>query len=63
MDEFYGRAIRFIIEKELTTPEAARRLAISDKTFWPGCFRRDMGSWRGTREPSYAVTDIKPGVS
>jgi transposase-like protein len=51
--EFREQAVRLVLEQDLTTPEAARRLAMSDKTLcklgvsssaWPA---RDTG-----REPT-----------
>ena len=30
--EFREQAVRLVLEQDLTTPEAARRLAMSDKT-------------------------------
>jgi transposase len=41
--EFREQAVRLVLEQDLTTPEAARRLAMSDKTLANWVFRARRG--------------------
>lgn len=45
--EFRERAVRLVLEQTCTIPEAARRLAMSDKTLATGCFERGTEHSRG----------------
>ena len=61
--EFREQAIRLVLEQELTIPEEARRLTMSDKTLANWVFRARHGrlAWLGeTRRP---VTDLEAEVS
>ena len=41
--EFREQAVRLVLEQDLTTPEAARRLTMSDKTLANWVFRARRG--------------------
>lgn len=61
--EFREQAVRLVSEQALTTPEAARRLAMSDKTLanWVHKARHGtLAGMDGTRKP---VTELEAEVS
>lgn len=61
--EFREQAVQLVREQELTIPEAARRLAMSDKTLANWVFRARRGQLAtlgGSRQP---VTDFEAEVS
>ena len=61
--EFREQAVRLVREQELTIPEAARRLSVSDKTLsnWVVKARHgQLASLDGNRKP---VTDLEAEVS
>ena len=61
--EFREQAVRLVREQELTIPEAARRLSVSDKTLSNWVFKARHGqlaSLDGNRKP---VTDLEAEVS
>jgi transposase len=55
--EFREQAVQLVQDQELTIPEAARRLAMSDKTLANWVFRARQGE---TRRP---VTELEAEVS
>ncbi|MBS0182810.1 MAG: IS3 family transposase [Nitrospira sp.] len=55
--------MRLVLEQELTTPEAARRLAISDKTLANWVFRARHGRLAGLGETRRPVTELEAEVS
>jgi transposase len=61
--EFREQAVRLVLEQELTTPEAARRLAISDKTLANWVFRARHGRLAGLNETRRPVTELEAEVS
>ena len=61
--EFREQAVQLVLEQELTTPEAARRLAISDKTLANGVFRARRGQLAKLGESRRPVTDLEAEVS
>jgi transposase len=61
--EFREQAVRLVLEQELTTPEAARRLAMSDKTLANWVFRARHGRLAGLGETRRPVTDLEAEVS
>jgi transposase len=61
--EFREQAVRLVIEHELTVPEAAKRLSMSDKTLMNWVFRArhgKLGEMGANRKP---VTDLEAEVS
>lgn len=61
--EFREQAVRLVIEQELTVPEAAKRLSMSDKTLMNWVFRArhgKLGEMGANRKP---VTDLEAEVS
>ena len=61
--EFREQAVRLVREQELTIPEAARRLSVSDKTLSNWVFTARHGQLArldGNRKP---VTDLEADVS
>ena len=61
--EFREQAVRLVLEQDLTIPETARRLSMSDKTLSNWVFPVRHGQWarlNGTRKP---VTDLEAEVS
>jgi transposase len=61
--EFREQAVQLVLEQELTTPEAARRLAISDKTLANWVFRARRGQLAKLGESRRPVTDLEAEVS
>ena len=61
--EFREQAVRLVLEQELTTPEAARRLAISGKTLANWVFRARHGRLAGLGETRRPVTELEAEVS
>jgi transposase len=61
--EFREQAVRLVLEQELTTPEVARRLAISDKTLANWVFRARRGQLAMLGESRRPVTDLEVEVS
>ena len=61
--EFREEAVRLVLEQKLTTPEAARRLAMSDKTLANWVFRARQGQLAGLGETRRPVTELEAEVS
>jgi transposase len=61
--EFREQAVQLVREQDLTTPEAARRLAISDKTRANWVFRARHGQLAKMGERRRPVTDLEADVS
>lgn len=61
--EFREQAVQLVLEQDLTTPEAARRLAISDKTLANWVFRARRGQLTKLGESQRPVTDLEAEVS
>ena len=61
--EFREQAVRVVHEQELTIPEAARRLAMSEKTLANWVFRARQGQLAGLGETRRPVTDLEAEVS
>ena len=61
--EFREQAVRLVLEQELTIPEAARRLAMSDKTLANWVFRARHGRRAGLSETRRPITDLEAEVS
>ncbi len=61
--EFREEAVRLVLEQKLTTPEAARRLAMSDKTLANWVFRVRQGHLAGLGETRQPVTALEAEVS
>mgnify|MGYP001571695892 FL=1 len=61
--EFREQAVRLVLEQDLTIPEAARRLALSDKTLANWVFRAWHGRLAGLGETRRPVTDREAEVS
>jgi transposase len=61
--EFREQAVRVVIEQELTIPEAARRLAMSEKTLANWVFRARRGQLGELGAPRRPVTDLEAEVS
>ena len=61
--EFREQAVRLVLEQELTIPEAARRLVMSDKTLANWMFRARHGRLTGLGETRRPVTDLEAEVS
>ena len=61
--EFREQAVRLVLEQDLTTPEAARRLAMSDKPLANWVFRARRGQLAKLGESRRPVTDLEAEVS
>ena len=61
--EFRAQAVRLVLEQDLTTPEAARRLAMSDKTLANWVFRARRGQLAKLGERRRPVTALEAEVS
>lgn len=61
--EFREEAVRLVLEQKLTTPEAARRLPMSDKTLANWVFRARQGQLAGLGETRRPVTELEAEVS
>jgi putative transposase len=55
--------VQLVLEQELTTPEAARRLAMSDKTLANWVFRAQRGQLAKLGQSRRPVTDLEAEVS
>ena len=61
--EFREQAVRVVREQELTVSEAARRLAMSEKTLANWVFRARQGQLAGLGETRRPVTDLEAEVA
>jgi transposase len=61
--EFREQAVQLVQDQKLTIPEAARRLAMSDKTLANWVFRARQGHLSGLGESRRPVTDLEAEVS
>lgn len=61
--EFREQAVQLVQDQKLTIPEAARRLAMSDKTLANWVFRARQGQSSGLGESRRPVTDLEAEVS
>jgi len=61
--EFREQAVQLVQEQEFTIPEAARRLAMSDKTLANWAFRARRGQLATLRESRRPVTELEAEVS
>ncbi len=61
--EFREQAVRLMLEQDLTTPEAPRRLAMSDKTLANWVFRARRGQLATLGESRRPVTELEAEVS
>ena len=61
--EFREQAVQLVQEQELTIPEAARRLAMSDKTLANWVVRARRGQLAKLGESRRPVTDLEAEVS
>ena len=61
--EFREQAVQLVLEQDLTTPEAARRLAISDKTLANWVFRARRGQLAKLGENRRPVTELEAEVA
>ena len=61
--EFREEAVRLVLEQKLTTPEAARRLAMSAKTLENWVFRARHGQLAGLGEIRQPVTALEAEAS
>lgn len=61
--EFREEAVRLVLEHKLTTPEAARRLAMSDKTLANWVFRTRRGQLATLGKSRRPVTELEAEVS
>ncbi len=61
--ELREQAVRLVLEQELTTPEAARRLAMSDKTLANWVFWARHGQLAEVSETRRPVTELEAEVS
>jgi transposase len=61
--EFREQAVQLVQDQKLTIPEAARRLAMSDKTLANWVFRARQGQLSGLGESRRPVTDLEAEVS
>ena len=61
--EFREQAVRLVLEQDLTTPEAARRLAMSDKTLANWVFRARRGQLATLGESRRSLTELEAEVS
>ena len=57
--EFREQAVQLVQDQKLTIPEAARRLAMSDKTLANWVFRARQGQLSGLGESRRPVTDLE----
>ena len=61
--EFREQAVQLVQDQKLTIPEAAQRLAMSDKTLANWVFRARQGQLSGLGESRRPVTDLEAEVS
>lgn len=61
--EFQEQAVQLVQEHKLTVPEAARRLAMSDKTLANWVFRVRRGELVTLGEPRRPVTELEAEVA
>ena len=61
--EFREQAVKLVIEQDLTIPEAARRLSMSDKTLTNWVFKARHGKLAGMDAHRKPVTDLEAEVS
>ncbi|MFZ1557684.1 MAG: transposase [Nitrospira sp.] len=61
--EFREQAVRLVLEQDLTTPEAARRLTMSDKTLANWVFRARRGQLATLGESRRSLTELEAEVS
>jgi len=61
--EFREQAVQLVQDQELTIPEAARRLAMSDKTLANWVFRARRGQLATLGESRRPVTELEAEVS
>jgi len=61
--EFREQAVQLVQDQELTIPEAARRLAMSDKTLANWVFRARRGQLAKLGESRRPVTELEAEVS
>jgi len=61
--EFREHAVQLVLEQALTTPEAARRLTMSDKTLANWVFRARHGQLAELSETRRPVTELEAEVS
>ncbi len=61
--EFREQAVQLVLEQELTIPEAARRLTMSDKPLANWVFRARRGQLAKLGESRRPVTDLEAEVS
>ncbi|HWF61620.1 MAG TPA: transposase [Nitrospira sp.] len=61
--EFREQAVRLVLDQELTIPETAKRLAMSEKTLANWMFRARHGQLAGLGETRRPVTDREAEVS
>jgi len=61
--EFREQAVRVVLDQELTIPEAARRLTMSEKTLANWVFRARHGRLAGLGETRRPVTALEAEVS
>jgi transposase len=61
--EFREQAVRLVTEQELTIPEAARRLSMSDKTLANWVFKARHGKLGEAGTHRKPVTDLEAEVS
>lgn len=60
--EFREQAVRVVLEQELTIPEAARRLAMSEKTLANWVFQARRGQQAKRGESRRPVTELEAEV-
>jgi len=58
--EFREQAVGVVLDQELTIPEAARRLTMSERRSRTGCLGRGRGGWRGWGTPYGRSSISKP---
>ena len=61
--EFREQAVRLVIEQDLTVPEAARRLVMSNQTLSNWVFKARHGKLAGMDGNRKPVTDLEAEVS
>jgi len=61
--EFREQAVKLVIEQDLTVPEAARRLAMSNQTLSNWVFKARHGKLAGMDAKRKPVTDLEAEVS
>lgn len=61
--EFREQAVQLVLEQDLTTPEAARRLAIADKTLANWVVRARRGQLAKLGENRRPVTELEAEVA